>query len=105
MRHETAAEARRLLPWASPDGNPCYLLGDGIGYVSRLANNMESVQLGMADELLGHVADMLDDPHVTPVQLRYVAARMAESLRDVHRIAESRGERLVALGLGLGAQG
>ncbi len=84
----------RLLPWSSPDGKPCYLIGDGTGYVSRVADNIESVQLGMAAELLGHAADMLDDRQVTPEQLRFVVARMAEALRDLHRIAKSRGARL-----------
>ncbi|MFF3334730.1 hypothetical protein ACFYWX_35210 [Streptomyces sp. NPDC002888] len=86
----------RLLPWASPEGKPCYLVGDGTGRLSRLADTVESVQLGMASELLGHAADMLADPKATSAQLRFLAARMAEALRDVHRIAESRGARLPA---------
>ncbi|WP_069172872.1 hypothetical protein [Streptomyces griseus] len=53
-----------------------------------------------AAELLCHAADMLDDRQVTAPQLRYVVARMAESLGDVHRIARSRGERLAALRTG-----
>lgn len=86
----------RLLPWSGPEGKPCYLVGDGTGYVSRVADNVESVQLGMAADLLDHVSDMLNDHHVTSAQLRYVVARMAEALRDVHRVAESRGVRLRA---------
>ncbi|MFE7105707.1 hypothetical protein ACFU98_10215 [Streptomyces sp. NPDC057575] len=55
------------------------------------------MQLGMALELLDHADDMLDDgPDATSVQLRYLLARMVEALRDVHRIARSRGERLAA---------
>ncbi|MET9534118.1 hypothetical protein ABZY02_26745 [Streptomyces sp. NPDC006649] len=92
----------RLLPWASPEGKPCYLFGDGTGYVSRYADNVEGVQLDMADELLDHVADMAGDQEVTSVQLRYVVARLAESLRDLHRIARSRGARLDACGCGAG---
>ncbi|MEV0451264.1 hypothetical protein [Streptomyces sp. NPDC050600] len=84
----------RLLPWSSPEGKPCYLIGDGTGYLSRVADNIESVQLGMAADLLGHAADIVDDRQVTPEQLRFVVARMAEALRDVHRIARSRGARL-----------
>ncbi|MBM7439028.1 hypothetical protein [Streptomyces sp. HB132] len=87
----------RLLPWSGPEGKPCYVLGDGAGCVSRVADNVEGVQLGMAAELLDHVADMLDDHQVTSAQLRFVVARMAEALRDVHRIAESRGARLGAV--------
>lgn len=86
----------RLLPWSTPDGRPCYLLGSG-GYVSRVADNVESVQLAMAQDLLGHAEDMFAaERTTTPHQLRFLAARLAEALRDVHRIAESRGARLPA---------
>lgn len=88
--------AMRLLPWTGPEGKPCYLVGDGTGHLSRVADTVESVQLGMAGELLDHAADMLADRRATPVQLRFLAARMVEALRDVHRIAESRGARLPA---------
>ena len=86
--------APRLLPWCNLDGNPCYLIGDGTGHVSRIADNVESVQLGMADEILGHADALTGDPKATAPQLRYLAARMAESLRDVTRIARSRGDRI-----------
>lgn len=88
------SETMRLLPWSNPDGNPCYLVGDGTGYLSRVADNIESVQLGMAAQLLDHAADMLAEPKATTAQLRFLVARMTEALRDVHRIAESRGARL-----------
>jgi hypothetical protein len=84
----------RLLPWSTSDGKPCFLHGDGNGYLSRVADNIENVQLGMAGQLLDHAADMLTDHKTTPDQLRFVLARMSEALRDVHRIAESRGARL-----------
>ncbi|WP_413753594.1 hypothetical protein NRF20_29345 [Streptomyces sp. R-74717] len=86
--------ALRLLPWASPEGKPCYVDSDGTGYISRLADDMEAVQLSMSVELLDHAADILADQRVTNAQLRFLAARMAEALRDVHRIAESRGARI-----------
>ncbi|MFD3606722.1 hypothetical protein ACFWXA_01400 [Streptomyces atroolivaceus] len=86
--------AARLLPWTGLDDKPCYVLGDGSGYVSRVADSVESIQLGMAVELLDHAVDMLDDRQVSAAQLRYVVARMAEALRDVLRIAEGRGARL-----------
>ncbi|HEY5833158.1 hypothetical protein [Streptomyces sp.] len=88
----------RLLPWATADGKPCYLLGGGAGYVSRVADNIESVQLGMAADLLDHAADLLADRKATAPQVDFLARRLAESLRDVHRIAESRGARLSAPG-------
>lgn len=84
----------RLLPWSSPEGKPCYLIGDGTGQVSRVADHIESVQLDMADELLAHAADMTTDEQVTRAQLCFLLDRMAESLRDVLRIAISRGDRL-----------
>lgn len=92
----------RLLPWTTPEGRPAYLVGDGTGYLSRVADNIESVQLGMAGDLLDHAADMLTDHTVTPAQLRFLLARMTESLTDVHRIAESRGARLPGPGYGDG---
>ncbi|MEV2249734.1 hypothetical protein AB0I94_04095 [Streptomyces sp. NPDC050147] len=59
-----------------------------------MADNIESIQLGMASDLLGHAADTLADPKATREELRYVTARLTESLREVHRIADSRGDRL-----------
>ncbi|MGC3001305.1 hypothetical protein ACPF8X_23785 [Streptomyces sp. G35A] len=93
-----AAGRPRLLPWSNLDGNPCYLLTDdtGTGRLSRLADEIEAVQLGMADDLLGHAVDLLGDGKATAPQLRYLAARLAEALHDVHRIARSRGARLPA---------
>ncbi|MGC9536080.1 hypothetical protein [Streptomyces sp. UG1] len=83
----------RLLPWTGAEGKPCYVVGDGAGTVSRLADTVESVQLDMADGLLDHAADMLADRRATPAQLRFLLARMSEALTDVRRIAESRGAR------------
>ncbi|WP_031017432.1 hypothetical protein [Streptomyces sp. NRRL S-1314] len=97
-RDVTAATATRprLLPWSNLDGNPCYLVTDdtGTGCISRLADEIEAVQLGMADDLLGHAVDLLGDTRATAPQLRYLAACLAEALHDVHRIARSRGARL-----------
>lgn len=84
----------RLLPWVGPEGKRCYVVTDGVGYVSRVADTVERLQLGMADGLLDHAAEMLADRRATSAQLRFLLARMAESLADVRRIAESRGARL-----------
>ncbi|WP_149829296.1 hypothetical protein [Streptomyces tailanensis] len=92
----SGAGGARLLPWTGAGGKRCYVVGEGTGYVSRLADDIEAVQLGMAGELLGHAADMLADRRATVPQLRFLLARMSESLTDVHRIAESRGARLSA---------
>ncbi|WP_234535609.1 hypothetical protein [Streptomyces shenzhenensis] len=97
--HDIAASTvsrPRLLPWPNLDGNPCYLVTDttGTGHLSRIADNVEAVQLDMADDLLDHAADLLGDSKATAPQLHFLAARLTESLRDVHRIARSRGARL-----------
>ncbi|MFC8272432.1 hypothetical protein ACFUJR_07805 [Streptomyces sp. NPDC057271] len=68
--------------------------GRGACQLSRLADGIESVQLGMAGDLLGHAGELLADRRASGVELRYLAGRLAESLRDVKRVAESRGARL-----------
>jgi hypothetical protein len=88
----------RLLPWTGTEGKPCYLITDGTGYLSRVADTIESVQLGMAGELLEHAADLMADDRATGAQLRFMLARMREALTDVHRIAVSRGARPPAPG-------
>jgi hypothetical protein len=92
----TTATRPRLLPWSNLDGNPCYLVTDatGTGHLSRVADNVEAIQLGMAGDLLDHAADLLSDRKATAPQIRFLAARLTESLQDVHRIARSRGDRL-----------
>lgn len=86
----------RLLPWTGEEGKPCYLISDGTGRLSRMADTVERVQLGMAGDLLGHAADMLADDRVTCAQLRHLLTGMHGALTDVLRIAESRGARLLA---------
>ncbi|MFF9482118.1 hypothetical protein [Streptomyces sp. NPDC014733] len=85
------AGAPRLLPWTGDGGKPCYLVGDGAGFVAQLADEMETVQLEMAVDLLEHVDRLAAERRTTSEQLRYAVARLAESLREVHRIAVSRG--------------
>ncbi|GAA3367767.1 hypothetical protein GCM10020367_65500 [Streptomyces sannanensis] len=84
----------RLLPWAGPEGKPCYLASDGTGYLSRLANNVESAQLGLAGELLQEAQRILGGLQWTPGELHLLAVQLTEALTNVHRIAVSRGARL-----------
>ncbi|MFB7226961.1 hypothetical protein ACFCY9_04510 [Streptomyces fimicarius] len=91
---EQPLDTVRLLPWTGATGRPCYVVGNGEGKVSREADKVEAMQLGMAYELLDHADDMVADDGSTGVQLRHVAAALAHSLRDVHRVARSRGLRL-----------
>jgi hypothetical protein len=83
----SGARVVRVLPWATPDGKTCLLVGDGTGLLSRIADDVESVQLDMAEKLLGHASEMLDDRKATAEELRYLGRRLAEALRDVCRMA------------------
>ncbi|MGC9500030.1 hypothetical protein [Streptomyces sp. WG7] len=87
------ARPARLLPWTDSEGKPCYLLTDGDGPLSRIADVIETTQLDMAEDLLEHAADLLAEARPTPEQLRFLLARMCEALTDVHRIPENRGTR------------
>ncbi len=86
----------RLLPWSGPAGKPCYLVSDadGAGYLSRLADEMEAVQLQMGTELIGHARLLLRDRKADARELRYLSNRLIEALQDALRVAESRGGRL-----------
>ncbi|WP_406479290.1 hypothetical protein [Streptomyces platensis] len=84
----------RLLPWSSPDGKPCFLAGDGNGYVSRLADEMEEVQLDSAAELGEEAHRILAGRAWTPGEIHLLALELASSLANVRRVAESRGARL-----------
>ncbi|MFD3541382.1 hypothetical protein ACFWUQ_18060 [Streptomyces sp. NPDC058662] len=85
----------RLLPWSGPDGKPCFLSADDTaGYVSRLADNTEAVQLGLGAELLGYVAEVLADEEADSDELRLLVTDLAGALRDAVRVATSRGHRL-----------
>ncbi|MEU6368295.1 hypothetical protein ABZ876_21745 [Streptomyces sp. NPDC046931] len=93
----TAPNELRLLPWSGPEGKPCYLnTDDKGGYMSRLADNIEAVQLGTAAELLQHASDTLDDQDQGPENLRRLAKELTGALRDVLRVATSRGHLLAA---------
>ncbi|MEJ1195961.1 MULTISPECIES: hypothetical protein [unclassified Streptomyces] len=88
------ARRARLLPWTGSEGKPCYLLTDGDGPLSRIADVVETTHLDMAEDLLDHAAALLADARATPEQLRFMLLRMREALTEVHRVAESRGMRL-----------
>ncbi|MFG2138896.1 hypothetical protein [Streptomyces sp. NPDC048650] len=76
---------------------PCYVSADdGGGYVSRLADRMEEIQLDTGAEILGHATTLLGDTacRATVDELRFCAQRLTEALRDALRVAESRGARI-----------
>ncbi|MEU8988367.1 hypothetical protein AB0C98_18265 [Streptomyces sp. NPDC048558] len=91
----TAPNRLRLLPWSGPEGKPCYLsTDDGEGYMSRLADNIEAAQLGTAAELLERASDKLDDQDAGSEDMRWLAKDLTGALRDVLRVATSRGDLL-----------
>ncbi|MFH9062541.1 hypothetical protein ACH4GM_15155 [Streptomyces coeruleorubidus] len=93
----TATNELRLLPWSGPEGKPCYLsTDDNGGYMSRLADNIEAVQLGTAAELLEQASDTLIDQEADTEDLRQLAKELTGALRDALRVATSRG-RLLAV--------
>ncbi|MEU9215644.1 hypothetical protein AB0D47_03790 [Streptomyces sp. NPDC048376] len=91
----TAPNELRLLPWSGPEGKPCYLSTDERGgYMSRLADNIEAAQLGTAAELLEQASETVSDRDVTLDEMRRLAKELSEALRDVLRVATSRGHLL-----------
>jgi hypothetical protein len=91
----TAQNELRLLPWSGPEGKPCYLsTDDRDGFMSRLADNIEAVQLGTAAELLEQASETLVDQDTGPEDLRRLAQELTGALRDVLRVAASRGHLL-----------
>ncbi|GHB15754.1 MULTISPECIES: hypothetical protein [Streptomyces] len=93
----TAPNELRLLPWSGPENKPCYLSTDDTeGYMSRLADNVEAVQLGTAAQLLEVVSETLDDEDADPIELRRLGHALTGALKDVLRVAVSRGHLLAA---------
>ncbi|MFE3073533.1 hypothetical protein [Streptomyces sp. NPDC059247] len=95
----TPANELRLLPWSTPDGKPCFLSTDeNGGPLSRLADRTEAAQLTAGTELLEHAAEMLADDQTEPDDFRLLSTDLTDALRDVLRIAASRGHRLATPG-------
>ncbi|MGW1654982.1 hypothetical protein [Streptomyces atratus] len=91
----TAPNELRLLPWSGPEGKPCYLsIDDQGGYMSRLADNIEAVQLGTAAQLLQQASETLDDQDAALDEMRHLAKELTGALREVLRVATSRGHLL-----------
>ncbi|MFD5410836.1 hypothetical protein [Streptomyces nojiriensis] len=92
----TASDELRLLPWAGPDDKPCYLSTDDTnGYLSRLADTAEAAQLDLGVELLAHAVEVLADVNSDREELHLLATDLTGALRDMHRVATSRGHRLL----------
>ncbi|MFD9486680.1 hypothetical protein ACFWBX_22405 [Streptomyces sp. NPDC059991] len=101
LRHgnaESVAGGLRLLPWTASDGRPCYLSTDGRGYLSTLADDLETMQLSMSEELLEYARGVLAPGERVPssVEYRWLACWLTEALSDALRVADSRGQRIPA---------
>lgn len=80
--------ALRLLPWQSPEGRPATLHGTG-GYLSRLADDIEDLQLSSARAVFDLAPVVLDNTAADPREIRFAAWRLHESLGDVLRLTEN----------------
>jgi hypothetical protein len=85
--------ALRRLPWTE-DGKPSYLSGASDGPISRLADAVEARQAEAAAVVLSLADRTLTADRLTQAEAVWVARRLAECLRDVLNVAESRGVRL-----------
>lgn len=82
----------RLLPWSGPGDKPCYLsTDDPDGYMSRLADNLEAIQLGTASELLEEASEALGNQDTSLDEVRCLVRELTWALRDILRVATSRG--------------
>ncbi|MEU6000518.1 hypothetical protein ABZ837_22170 [Streptomyces sp. NPDC047197] len=101
----TTGNEMRLLPWAGPEGKPCYLsTDDRDGHMSRLADNLEAVQLGMAAELLEQAMEVLGDEDAELEALRLLVTDLTGALRQTLRVATSRGHLLAVSELRSGCE-
>ncbi|MEU1467199.1 hypothetical protein ABZ434_03075 [Streptomyces sp. NPDC005761] len=88
----TTPNELRLLPWSGPGDKPCYLSTDNPdGYMSRLADGIEAVQLGTASQLLDEASEALDNQDASLDEMRCLVRELTGALRDVYRVATSRG--------------
>ena len=84
----------RLLPWAGAHGQPCLLVTDGDGAVSRLADRIEDVQLGLAERLLVRAREVVAVPELSGCELGELTVQLVDALHDALLIAGCRSGRL-----------
>ncbi|MGW7579071.1 hypothetical protein [Streptomyces sp. NPDC054765] len=85
----------RLLPWTRPDGAPCYLSTDNPdSHLSLLADHAEEELLAAAEALLEEIGKLPSLRGAGLRELCRMVTRLQGALRDVLRIAVSRGDRL-----------
>lgn len=85
----------RLLPWTTPEGAPCYLsTDDPDSRLSRLADEMEDGLLASAEQMLVDIRSSSIASGAPLQELRHAVTHLTGALRDVLRVATSRGTRL-----------
>ncbi|MFB7085439.1 ATP-binding protein [Streptomyces sp. NPDC056296] len=88
----------RLLPRTGTHGRPGLLITDGDGTVSRLADRIEEVQLGLGERLLGRTRGRMATHRPGNAEIRLLTGQLADALADALLIARSRGARLGGTG-------
>ncbi|MEU0073907.1 ATP-binding protein [Streptomyces sp. NPDC006332] len=83
----------RLLPWTGAHGQPCLLVTDRGGVVSRLADQVEDVQLGLAERLLVRAREVVATPEQSGSELSKLAGQLIDALQDALLIAGYRSAR------------
>lgn len=86
----------RLAPWRGEDGKPCFLVAEEGGQLDRLADEMEAELLRIGAELLEIAEATLNDENAPSGEVRFLACRLREAVRDALLVAESRGGRIPA---------
>lgn len=61
--------------------------------MSRLADGIEAIQLGTASALLEEASEALDNQGASLDDMRCLVKELTGALRDVYRVARSRGHR------------
>ncbi|MEV7702100.1 hypothetical protein AB0O59_03565 [Streptomyces sp. NPDC088922] len=88
----TTPNELRLLPWSGPGDKPCYLsTDDPDGYIARLADSIEAIQLDTASELVEGASEALENQDTSLDEMRCLVNELTGVLRDIFRIATSRG--------------
>ncbi|WP_328696107.1 hypothetical protein [Streptomyces sp. NBC_00342] len=91
----TTPNELRLLPWSGPGDKPCYLsTDDPDGYMSRLADSIEAVQLDTAAKLVEEASEAFDNQDTSIDEMRCLVKELTGALRDILRVATSRGHLL-----------
>lgn len=84
----------RMLPWTGEDGQPAYLSTENDdSFVSRLADDLESAQLAMAERTL-RGAESAWAGRAPDADLTGMVPHLCDALRDAVRVAGSLRDRL-----------